>query len=108
MQNASGNYANELCRRKTLNPILSSVLGFNIQVVENEDKMKSDGIVEGFMQSNDHHTFLFLLKEDKNELGDGGLDLLTQAGLAAARTWVQPRVRNFYFLFIQKAHLLIP
>jgi hypothetical protein len=32
---------------------------------------------------------LVLLKEDKNEIGDGGCDPSTQAGLSAVRFWVQ-------------------
>jgi hypothetical protein len=106
MRQASGNYDDELCRRRTLTPILSSILGgFNIQTIENDDRTKPDGIVEG---STPHGVFFYLLKEDKNELGDGGSDPSTQAGLSAARTWVQPRVRDFYLLLIRKAHSLIP
>jgi hypothetical protein len=106
MQAASANYRNEKCRRETLSPILNRVLGFNIQVVENDDKTKADGIVEGFTEQG--VVYCFLLKEDKNEFGDGDSDPSTQAGLSAARAWVQSRVRDFYFLFIRKAHSLIP
>ena len=105
---SSGSYADELCRRVKLTPILSGVLGFNIQVVENADRTKADGIGEGYTQDREHSVFLFLLKEDKNEFGDGGSDPSTQTGLSAARTWVQPRVRDFCFLFFRKAHSLIP
>jgi hypothetical protein len=109
MQQTSGNYVDELRRRVVLSPILSGVLGVSIQVVENADLTKADGVVEGFTQQNGQHSvFLCMLKEDKKELGDGGSDPSTQAGLSAARAWVQPRVRDFHFLFIRKAHSLIP
>ena len=109
MQKTSGNYVNELSRRRKLTPILSGVLGFNILIVENDDKTKADGIVEESVQwGTMRRPFLVLLKEDKNEFGDGGSDPSTQAGLSAARAWVQPRVRDFYFLFSRKAHSLIP
>ena len=104
MKAASANYKDEQTRRSKLTPILSSVLDSNITVIENDDKTKADGSLEGFTQQN---AFLFLLKEDKNEFGDGDSDPSTQAGLSAARSWVQPKVRNFYFLFIRKAYSLI-
>jgi len=105
MQATSANYPDERSRRKILNPILSRVLNFHLQVIENDDETKADGTLEGFVQQS---ALLFLLKEDKNELGDGGSDPSIQAGLSAARSWVQSKVRDFYFLFIRKAHSLIP
>jgi hypothetical protein len=105
MQATSANYPDELTRRATLTPLLNSILGCNIQTVENDDGTRPDGILEG-------HTllgmFILLLKEDKNELGDGQSDPSRQAILSAARTWVQAKVCDFYFLFIRKAHSLIP
>ena len=109
MQATSGHYTHERSRRDTLVPILSGVIGFNIQVVENPDRTKANGIVEGYTQDRlQHSVFLCMLKEDKKEFGDGGSDPSTQAGLSAARAWVQPRVRDFCFLFFRKAHSLIP
>ena len=105
---ASGNYADELTRRGALTPILSGVIDFNIQVVENPDRTKADGIVEGYTQDGEHNVFLCMLKEDTKEFGDGGSDPSTQAGLSAARAWVQPRVCDFCSLFFRKAHSLIP
>jgi serine/threonine protein kinase len=101
MQATSAHYADEQSRRIALTPILSDVLDGTIQVIENNDRTKADGTLEG---SRDGKLFLLLLKEDKNEFGDGGSDPSTQAGLSAARTWVQANVRDFYFLFIWNAH----
>ena len=107
MQAASGNYHDELVRRGTLTPILGRVLHFKIPTVENDDGTKPDGIVEAEGRATED-MFLCLLKEDKNEFGDGHSDPSTQAGLSAARSWVQHKVRDFYFLFIRKAHSSIP
>lgn len=101
MQATSAHYADEQSRRNELTPILSDVLDGTIQVIENNDRTKADGTLEG---SRDGKLFLLLLKEDKNEFGDGGSDPSTQAGLSAARTWVQANVHDFYFLFIWNAH----
>ena len=86
MQATLANYPDERSRRKILNPILSHVLDFHLQVIENDDETKADGTLEGFVQQS---VLLFLLKEDKNELGDSGLDTSIQAGLSTARSWVQ-------------------
>jgi len=96
MQATSGHYTHERSRRDTLIPILSGVIDFNIQVVENPDRTKADGIVEGYTQDRlQHSVFLCMLKEDKKEFGDGGSDPSTQAGLSAARAWVQPRFEAY-------------
>jgi len=76
-------YTNEEQRRAALTP-LRKILGFNIS-----DKTTPDGIVEmviGVL------LFLILLEEDKNELGDGGSDPSTQAGLSLWRAWAQAKV----------------
>jgi len=101
MQATSATYADEQHRRIALIPILNGILGCNIQVVENNDRTKADGTLEGFTKGG---VFLLLLKEDKNEFGDGGSDPSTQAGLSAARSWVQSNVRNLYFLFGKLIH----
>ena len=89
MQAASAIYESEEKRRKVLAPLLCAILDVNIQTILNEDKTNPDGIVE--MVKN-MLLFLTFLQEDKNELGDGGSDPSTQAGLSVARCWAQPRV----------------
>ena len=105
MQAASASYATEQRRRTRLNPILEGILKVRMPVIENNDKTKADGTVEGIQNGN---VFLLLVKEDKNEFGDGGSDPSIQVGLSAARSWVQPDVRDFHFSFIRKAHSSIP
>jgi hypothetical protein len=56
-------------------------------MILNEDKTNPDGIVE---KVDNLARWLLLLKEDKNEFGDGGSDPSTQGGLSAARSWAQP------------------
>lgn len=89
MKAASALYRNEERRRAALTPLLRKILGFNTQMTMNPDKTTPDGIVEmaiGVL------LFLIFLEEDKNELGDGGLDLSTQAGLSLGCAWAQPKV----------------
>jgi hypothetical protein len=105
MKAASALYKSEEKRREALTPLLREILGINIQMVMNGDKTTPDGIAEmviGVL------LFLILLKEDKNEFGDGGSDPSTQAGLSLARAWAQVKVcycfslpfhcSSFYFI----------
>ncbi len=89
MKAASAVYKSEEERREALTPLLRNVLGVNIQMVANADKTTPDGTVEmliGLL------LFLILLKEDKNEIGDGGSDPSTQAGFSLGRAWAQAKV----------------
>lgn len=102
MQATAAYYDKEDLRRLALIPLLREVLGFNIQQIENRDKTKSDGVVEGIKNG---QVFLLLVKEDKNEFGDGGSDPSTQVGLSAARAWVDHRVCDFLsYSFIKLIH----
>jgi hypothetical protein len=96
MKAASAIYANEDKRRVELAPILCNILGVDIQIIQNEDKTNPDGIAE--LVAN-FGRFLLLLKEDKNEFGEGGSDPATQCGLSVARCWAQSRVNDFRQLF---------
>jgi len=99
MQAASAIYKNEDERRNRLTPLLCKILGVDVQKILNEDKTNPDGIVEKLF---DKARSLLLLKEEKNEVGEGGSDPSTQAGLSTGRCWAQPRVcmrhRPFYHL----------
>jgi hypothetical protein len=94
MISASAIYKSEEIRRAELTPLLCAVLGVDIQMILNEDKTNPDGIVE---KVDNLARWFLLLKEDKNEFGDGGSDPSTQAGLSAARCWAQSRVRDRSF-----------
>ena len=97
MKSASAIYTSEDKRREKLMPLLSHILGVDIQSILNTDKTNADGIVE-LMKS--WGRALLLLEEDKNEFGDGGSDPSTQAGLSACRCWAQSRVKNSYLSFM--------
>lgn len=89
MKVATAIYPDEKKRTENLTPLLAGILDVNIQIIVNEDKTYADGIVELFIE---RECILLLLKEDKNEFGDGGCDPSTQAGLSAARHWAQSKV----------------
>jgi len=89
MTAATAIYPDEKTRTARLTPLLGDILKVNIQTIMNEDKTYADGTVELVSEGG---CFLLLLKEDKNEVGDGGCDPSTQAGLSAARHWAQSKV----------------
>ena len=86
---ASAIYPDERSRAAKLTPLLEKILGVNIQMIVNDDKTYADGIVELVI---DGARILLLVKEDKNENGDGGCDPSTQSGLSGVRNWVQTKV----------------
>ena len=89
MKAASAIYPDERKRTAKLTPLLSKILNVDIHTIMNEDKTYADGTVEWVSEGG---RILLLLKEDKNEFGDGGCDPSTQAGLSAARHWAQSKV----------------
>jgi hypothetical protein len=89
MKGASAIYKSEQERRKALSPLLCAILDVNVQSILNDDKTNPDGIVE---MAQGTSLFMIYLEEDKNEVGDGGSDPSTQAGLSVGRCWAQPRV----------------
>lgn len=97
MRTASAIYSNEEGRRAALTPLLGTILGINIQRIQNDDRTIADGVVELFTELG---SFLIYLQEYKNEIGDGGSDPSTQAGLSGARYWVQSKVYDSHHLFI--------
>jgi hypothetical protein len=86
---ATAIYPNENARRDALTPLLRGILDVDIVTMLNEDKTSPDGVVE---LGKTPARSLLLVKEDKNEFGDGGSDPSTQAGLSVGRCWAQPRV----------------
>ena len=89
MKAASAIYHDERHRTAKLTPLLSKILDVDIQTIKNDDRTHADGIVEWVIEDG---RILLFLKEDKNELGDGGCDPTTQAGLSVARHWAQSKV----------------
>jgi hypothetical protein len=89
MKDATAIYPDEKTRTAKLTPLLGEILGVDIQTIMNDDKTYADGTVE---RTSEGGRMLLLLKEDKNEIGDGGCDPSTQAGLSAARHWAQSKV----------------
>jgi hypothetical protein len=89
MKGASAIYETEEKRRNALTPLLCAILDVNIQSILNNDKTSPDGIVELLKNLS---SFLIYLQEDENEIGDGGSDPSTQAGLSAGRCWAQSKV----------------
>jgi len=86
---ATAIYPNETARRDALTPRLRGILNVDIVTMLNEDKTSPDGVME---LGKTPARSLLLVKEDKNEFGDGGSDPSTQAGLSVGRCWAQPRV----------------
>ena len=103
MRSASAIYKSEEKRRAELMPLLCTILGVDIQMILNEDKTNPDGIVETV----NNLARCLLLKEDKNEFGDGGSDPSTQAGLSAGRCWAQSRVRDHSLYCHLTVHFLV-
>ena len=88
MRATSGIFASETVRRIELSPLLCDILGVNIQTIQNDDKTTADGTAKSGTKAEDM-SFSCLFEEDINEIGDGGSDPSTQAGLSAVRSWAQ-------------------
>jgi hypothetical protein len=105
MKATSGIFASETVRRIELSPLLCDVLGVNIQTIQNDDKTTADGTAKLGTKAEDM-SFSCLFEEDKNEIGDGGSDPSTQAGLSAVRSWAQKEVHDSHSIcpFVLKVH----
>ncbi|KAK2464712.1 hypothetical protein APHAL10511_003288 [Amanita phalloides] len=87
MKAAAKSYTSEDKRRSELTKFLPDIIGQPIELAYNSDNTRPDGMVRHQTQA--WGPAVILLKEDKNELGDGGSDPSTQVGLSYARTWAQ-------------------
>jgi hypothetical protein len=96
MKATSGIFASETVRRIELSPLLCDILGINIQTIQ-DDKTTADGTAKSGTKAQDM-SFSCLFEEDKNEIGDGGSDPSTQAGLSAARSWAQKEVHDSHLI----------
>lgn len=74
---------------------LSEIMGLDIRVESNNDGTSADGVVI-YIVNNIH--IPLLIAEFKREMGDGGCDPSTQAGMTMRRSWIQADVRVILYL----------
>jgi hypothetical protein len=89
---SSAIYSNETTRNEALRSILEKILGADFDPIENKYCTVADGaftISVGGMDLN------ILIWESKNEIGEGGCDPSTQAGLSMREIWADPIVIIF-------------
>ena len=68
---------------------LRRILQAEVHVEPNDDGTKADGVIT--LQIGDGR-IMYLILELKRELGEGGCDPTTQAGLSMKRSWIEPSV----------------
>ena len=68
---------------------LRRILQAEVHVEPNDDRTEADGVIT--LQIGDDR-IKFLILELKRELGEGGCDPTTQAGLSMKRSWIEPFV----------------
>ncbi|KAJ2931074.1 hypothetical protein H1R20_g5986, partial [Candolleomyces eurysporus] len=89
--NYTPRFADESTRNETVLPILAKILGCSLDKVKNPDTMTPDGI---YAVNVENVPVPFLIIELESELGDGGSDPSTQAGLSMKCTWIQDDSRK--------------
>jgi hypothetical protein len=65
---------------------LRRILQAEVHVEKNDDMTEADGVIT--LQIGDDR-IMFMILELKRELGEGGCDLTTQAGLSMKRSWIE-------------------
>jgi hypothetical protein len=100
MRASSAMYDNEAIRRAALEPHLGRILGNGMGTVVNPDGTWPDGAFSITLTNEICESAVTLIKEEKNNIGDGGSDPSTQVGLSMARFWAQDQVdkSDFYLL----------
>jgi hypothetical protein len=73
---------------------LTEILGLDVHEEPNVDKSSADGV---HMFIVDQMRLPLLIVELKRELGDGGCDPSTQAGLSMRRSWIQDKVSLIFY-----------
>ncbi|KAF8323655.1 kinase-like domain-containing protein, partial [Amanita rubescens] len=97
MRASSAMYDNEAIRKAALEPHLGRILGNGMGTVMNPDGTWPDGAFSITLTNEICEFAVTLIKEEKNNIGDGGSDPSTQVGLSMARFWAQDQhsgVRN--------------
>ena len=97
MRASSAIYDHEAHRRAALDPHLGRILGSGMGTVVNADGTSPDGALPITLTKGACETVVALLKEEKNNLGDGGCDPSTQVGLSMTRFWAQDQVDKCNF-----------
>ena len=87
VQDMANGYRFEDERCEILEKHLKKVIG-PMEMVENEDKTKSDWVIT-VLAGLSIEFALIILVEVKNEIGTGGCDPYTQGGLSYVRRWAQ-------------------
>ena len=100
MRASSAIYDNEAIRRAALEPRLGRILSSGVGTVVNPDGTWPDGAFSIPLTNEICGSAVTLIKEDRNNFGDGGSDPSIQVGLSMARFWAQDQVNrsDFYLL----------
>jgi hypothetical protein len=103
MQASSAIYNYEANHRTALDPHLGCILSSGMGTVVNADGTSLDGALSITLTKGTCETVVTLLKEEKNNLGDGGCDPLTQVGLLMTQFWAQDQVDKCNFSLLTSA-----
>lgn len=90
---ASAIHEDERNRKKKVVPPLSAALHAGFTQIVNLDFTFLDNCVTETLANGIPETVSLLIVEDKREVGEGGSDPSTQAGLSMIRYWAQKNVR---------------
>jgi len=102
MRASSAIYDSEANRRAALEPYLGRILGISMGTVVNADGTSPDGAYSITLTGEIYELVVLLLREDKSDIGNGGCDPSTQAGLSIVRFWVQDKVCKCDFSFYSR------
>jgi hypothetical protein len=90
-------YNNEAHHRVVLEPHLGCILGSGVGTVVNADGTWPDGALSITLPRVFLESTVTLMKEDKNNVGDGGCDPSIQVGLSMTQFWAQDEVELYNF-----------
>ena len=108
MDRSSAIYDNEELRRQAISADLRDATSWDMPYVVNFDKSAADGTAASKTPVETGYQLAALsIREDKNEIGDGGSDPSTQASLSYGRFWAQHDVcpSNLYSLTLTRRSL---
>ena len=104
MNCSSAIYETEDLRKRAFSADLTDAISTAMATIINLDKTWADGIVVTKTPVGTGHQLAAVsIREDKNEIGEGGSDPSTQASLSYGRFWAQPDVcpANLYLLMFK-------
>ena len=85
-------YADETSYANEIRSKLADILGVSLTQEINEDKTSADGV---YVVVVENKRIPILILEFKREIGEGGCDASTQAGLSMKRSWIDKDVSLF-------------